>query len=99
MHSAGTEAPANSCKELRRACLVLSIAFIAPLTVIGFVADTPANAQTIKNKQAPANTSRLSSTKKRSKAPCGVWICTWKTSDGGCLVKEKTKCKVIDPFD
>ncbi len=35
----------------------------------------------------------------RSNGPCGVWICTWPTSGGGCLVWEKTKCKTINPFD
>lgn len=30
---------------------------------------------------------------------CGVWRCTWPTSDGGCLVWEKTVCKTIDPFN
>jgi hypothetical protein len=31
-------------------------------------------------------------------APCGKWICTWPTSGGGCLVWEKTLCRVINPF-
>ena len=35
----------------------------------------------------------------RSGAPCGVLVCTWRTSGGGCLVWEKTKCKIINPFD
>lgn len=32
---------------------------------------------------------------------CGVWRCTWPTSGGGCLVWEKTLCKIktIDPFN
>jgi hypothetical protein len=32
---------------------------------------------------------------------CGVWVCTWPTSGGGCLVWEKTACKIktIDPFN
>lgn len=32
---------------------------------------------------------------------CGVWVCTWPTSGGGCLVWEKTVCKIktIDPFN
>jgi hypothetical protein len=32
---------------------------------------------------------------------CGTWICTWPTSGGGCLVWEKTLCKIktIDPFN
>jgi hypothetical protein len=34
-----------------------------------------------------------------SKGPCGVWVCTFPTSGGGCLVWEKTLCKVINPFD
>jgi hypothetical protein len=42
---------------------------------------------------------RLSFGAASSKGPCGVWICTWKTSGGGCLVWEKTVCKVINPFD
>ena len=42
---------------------------------------------------------RLSFGAASSKGPCGVWICTWPTSGGGCLVWEKTKCKVINPFD
>jgi hypothetical protein len=31
---------------------------------------------------------------------CGVWVCTWPVSGGGCLVWEKTLCKIktIDPF-
>lgn len=35
----------------------------------------------------------------RSKAACGTWVCTWRTSSGGCLVWEKTVCKIINPFD
>ena len=35
----------------------------------------------------------------KSRGACGVWICTWRTSDGGCLVWEKSKCKIINPFD
>ena len=31
--------------------------------------------------------------------PCGVWRCTWPTSNGGCLIWEKTKCKTINPFE
>ena len=34
----------------------------------------------------------------QSGGACGVWRCTWRTSDGGCLVWEKTRCKVINPF-
>jgi hypothetical protein len=32
---------------------------------------------------------------------CGTWVCTWPTSGGGCLVWEKTLCKIktIDPFN
>lgn len=32
---------------------------------------------------------------------CGVWRCTWPLSGGGCLVWEKTLCKIktIDPFN
>jgi hypothetical protein len=34
-------------------------------------------------------------------AKCGVWVCTWRTGNGGCLVWEKTACKIktIDPFN
>ena len=34
----------------------------------------------------------------QSAGACGVWRCTWPTGNGGCLVWEKTKCKVINPF-
>ena len=32
---------------------------------------------------------------------CGVWVCTWPLSGGGCLVWEKSLCKIktIDPFN
>jgi hypothetical protein len=32
---------------------------------------------------------------------CGTWVCTWPISGGGCLVWEKTLCKIktIDPFN
>ena len=39
---------------------------------------------------------KLSTT--QSGGACGVWRCTWPTSNGGCLVWEKTRCKVINPF-
>lgn len=32
------------------------------------------------------------------RAGSGVWRCTWPTSGGGCLVWEKTACKIINPF-
>lgn len=32
---------------------------------------------------------------------CGEWVCTWPLSGGGCLVWEKSLCKIktIDPFN
>lgn len=42
---------------------------------------------------------RLTTTASPSGEKCGVWRCTWPTSNGGCLVWEKTKCKTIDPFN
>ena len=37
----------------------------------------------------------------QAKGTCGTWVCTWPTSNGGCLVWEKTLCKVktINPFE
>jgi hypothetical protein len=35
----------------------------------------------------------------QAKGACGVWVCTWPTSGGGCLVWEKTACKTINPFE
>ncbi len=49
------------------------------------------------DRQRASRSLKLSAT--QSSGPCGVWRCTWRTSDGGCLVWEKTKCKVINPFD
>lgn len=42
---------------------------------------------------------RLTTTASPGGEPCGVWRCTWPTSGGGCLVWEKTKCKIINPFE
>lgn len=43
--------------------------------------------------------SRLKLNFTQSGGACGVWKCTWPLSNGGCLVWEKTRCKVINPFE
>jgi hypothetical protein len=53
--------------------------------------------QPVGNGRSRSRSLKLSAT--QSSGPCGVWQCTWRTGDGGCLVWEKTKCKVINPFD
>jgi len=62
----------------------------------------------VKN-QKPINASRIHRSGPRSlragttsgAGKCGTWICTWPISGGGCLVWEKTLCKIktIDPFN
>lgn len=44
---------------------------------------------------------RIVSSRSSAGEKCGVWRCTWPTSGGGCLVWEKTACKIktIDPFE
>ncbi len=44
---------------------------------------------------------RIVSASRSAGEKCGVWRCTWPTSGGGCLVWEKTLCKIktIDPFE
>jgi hypothetical protein len=71
------------------------IALLVAVATIGLAAaSNSANAAQSSSKPRPLSFGATS-----SKGPCGVWICTWKTSGGGCLVWEKTKCKVINPFD
>lgn len=53
--------------------------------------------QLVRSERPRSRSLKFSTT--QSGGPCGVWRCTWPTSDGGCLVWEKTKCKVINPFD
>jgi hypothetical protein len=59
--------------------------------------------------QKPLHTSRLHRSGPRSlrvgtasaSGRCGIWVCTWPVSGGGCLVWQKTLCKIktIDPFN
>lgn len=53
----------------------------------------------IRNARQPVR--RIISSSQSAGEKCGVWRCTWPTSGGGCLVWEKTLCKIktIDPFE
>lgn len=53
----------------------------------------------VRNDRQPVR--RIVSSSQSAGEKCGVWRCTWPTSGGGCLVWEKTLCKIktIDPFD
>lgn len=53
----------------------------------------------VRNDRQPVR--RIVSSSRSAGEKCGVWRCTWPLSGGGCLVWEKTLCKIktIDPFN
>jgi len=94
---------------LKRTALLLTFAAIS-LTATANASDagpdgariarmpnSAASMRLVRNEPPKPRSLKFSAT--QSSGPCGVWRCTWRTSDGGCLVWEKTKCKVINPFD
>lgn len=61
---------------------------------------TPRHATTVPGRHGGLGLRSLTPRAANGKTACGTWVCTWRTSDGGCLVWEKTACKIkiIYPF-
>jgi hypothetical protein len=96
---------------------MLSRILLVAVTTIGFAAASQgAHAAQSSRQKTQLTTSQTATIHARSHRPgprqfssrarsaggtCGVWVCILRNSNGGCLVSEKTLCKIkiIDPFN